>query len=321
MVCHTHGHAEVESHTKGLEGGGQAGHARNVLGDGEPGGIHFLHKARGQGQVDDGVLVHAAVKVKVIIAEILAQAVVPVQHGSNPVKAEAVYVVLLHPVFHVGQEKVAGFVLAVIEAAGAPGGMASLRAAVEVQVVAAVELGEALGHVVYAVTVHDIHDDGDSLSVGVVHQGLELLGRTETGTQCEEIAHLIAERAVIGVLLQGHDLDGVVAQFLDAGQDILTELFERAHLLLFCRHADMAFVNHGMGPFSGVTVLPDIFFRRVPDLGAEHLGNWVLHNAGSVGRDSLSPAAGPLDEELVELAVTEEHLRNAEFPVSAAEGL
>ena len=69
-----------------------------------------------------------------------ASIVVPVEHAGHAVEAEAVQVVFRHPVLAVGQEEVPGLVLAIVEAAGAPGGMPALGAFVEIQVLAVLGL-------------------------------------------------------------------------------------------------------------------------------------------------------------------------------------
>ena len=107
--------------------------------------------------------------------------------------------------------------------------MVALRAGIEVQMVGAVEVREALGLVVHAVAVDDVHHHGDALAVRVVHQALELFRRAETGAQGVEIGHLVAEGAVVGMLLQGHDLEGVVPELLhlrkDGGAEVLEATF------------------------------------------------------------------------------------------------
>ena len=82
----------------------------------------------------------------------------------------------------------------------------------------------------------------------------------------------------------------------------------------------MAFVNHGMGTLAGMAMLPLVRLGG-PHLGAEHLGYLVLDNPCHIGRKALSPAAGPLYVQLVQLAVVQEHLRNLELPVTGAQGL
>ena len=321
MVCYAHGHAEVKAHAKGLERGGQAGHTGHILGYGETGGVDFLDQAGGQGQVDDGILVHAGVKVQAVVHEVLAQAVVPVQHGGDTVKAEAVYVILLHPVLDVGQQEVAGLVFSVVKAAGTPGRMAAGRALVEVQVVRSVKLAQAFRRVFHAVAVHDIHNDGYPLSVGVVHQGFELFGRAKSGAQGKEIGDLVAEGAVVRVLLQGHDLDGIVTQGLDLGKNVFAEFFKRAHFLLLRGHANVALVNERVRALAGVAVFPRVGLGGSPHLGAEDFGYLVLDHAGGIGREALSAAARPLDIEFVQLAVPKEHCGNLEFPVAVSNGL
>ena len=84
------------------------------------------------------------------------------------------------------------------------------------------------------------------------------------------------------MLLKGHYLDGVIAKFLYAGKDVLTEFLEGAHLFFLSSHADMALIDEGMGTLSGVAVLPLIGLLRIPDLCAENLGHGVLDYAGDV---------------------------------------
>ena len=139
VVCNAHGHAEVKAHAAGLEGGGKAGHCGDILCYGEAVRVHFLDQHGGKGEVCDGVFIDTLVEVEGIVAEVLAKAVVPIEHGGYAVEAETVYVILFHPVLDVGEEEVLGFVFAVVEAAGAPCGVLALGAAVEVCVVCAVK--------------------------------------------------------------------------------------------------------------------------------------------------------------------------------------
>ena len=321
VVGYAHRHAEVESDTAGGERGGQAGHARDVLGDGESVRVHLMDEDVGKAEIGHRILVHAAVEIERIVAEILAETVVPVEHRGHAVEAETVDVILFHPVFDIRQEEVFRLVLAVVEAAGSPGRMASLRTVVEVEVLATVEAREAFRLVVDAVAVDDVHHHRDALSVGVVDKALELLGRAETGAQRIEIGHLVAEGTIVRVLLQSHDLDRVVTELLDLRQDIPAEILERGHAFLLRAHADMAFIDQRMGPFPGMAVLPGIGLGGGPDLCGEELGHLVLHHAGHVGRKALPCSARPLDPEFVEFPVVEEHFRNRKLPVAVSDGL
>ncbi len=54
---------------------------------------------------------------------------------------------------------------------------------------------------------------------------------------------MVSEGAIVGVLLQGHDLDGVVAQLADARQHGHAEVQVAVHAWLLTGHADVAFVD------------------------------------------------------------------------------
>ena len=272
----------------------------------------------GEAEVGYRVLVDPGAKIDLVVAEIGAQTVIPVEHGCDSVETEAVQMVFLHPVFAVGKQEAVHLVFTVVEAAGTPGRMMAGRSGIEVEVFVAVQVAKAFKLVTHGVRMHYIHDDGDAAAVGVVHQSLELLGRAKTGAQGEEVAHLITEGAVVGMLLKGHDLKGVVTQRLHAREDRGAEIFEAGHLFLLAAHAYVALVDEGMLAFAGGLVLPLVGLGRIPDLGAEHLGDVVLNHAGHVCRDSLPRSAWPLCPELVERAVAKEHSGKLEFPVAAA---
>ena len=59
--------------------------------------------------------------------------------------------------------------------------------------------------------MHDIHDHRDGQLMSLVDQLLQLVGRTETGRGRKEATHMVTERAIVGMLLDRHDLDRVVA--------------------------------------------------------------------------------------------------------------
>ena len=196
----------------------------------------------------------------------------------------------------------------------------ALRAGIEVQRVVPVEIAQALGLVLDHVRMHDVHNDGDALGMRGIHQGLELLGGAETGTEGEDVGDLVAEGTVVGMLLKGHDLEDVVSQLRDLGQDVAAELVEGGDSLLLTAHSDVALVDEGIGTFAGTAVLPDVGLPGVPDLGAEGLGIGVLDGARDIRGQTLAAAADPLDIKLVEVAVGKEHLRQPDLPVAAADG-
>ena len=133
--------------------------------------------------------------------------------------------------------------------------------------------------------MYDVHDDGDAHLVGGVDELLQFFGCAETAGGGEEIAHMIAEGAVVGMLGYGHHLNGVVAVFLDARQDVVLELGIGAHFLGILCHADVAFVDEErVGVGLEVLFLELIGLCWRPDLCGEYLCHFVLYHAVGVGR-------------------------------------
>ena len=122
------------------------------------------------------------------------------------------------------------------------------------------------------------------------------------------------------MLLQGHDLQDVIAQVSNLGQHVTAEVLEAGDLLRLGAHADVAFINQGMGTLPCPAMAPDIGLRRIPDLGAEDLRLRILDAAGRIGWQTLRSTAGPFDEDLVQGPVMQQHRGNAELPVPVADG-
>ena len=151
----------------------------------------------------------------------------------------------------------------------------------------------------------------------LVDELLQLFGRAEARRRGEERTYVIAETAVIGVLLNGHNLYAVVTLFDDARQHVLAKLIVCAHLFSVLRHADMAFVNQQRG---GVGLerlfLKHVFLFGSPHLCAEYLCVVVLHHAAAPSRNALAFAAFPVHFEFVEVLMFEGFRRELEFPVA-----
>ena len=72
--------------------------------------------------------------------------------------------------------------------------------------------------------VDDVHDHGDVGPVRRVDQLFQLFRRAEPGRTGEKVRDVIAERSVIGMLHDGHELNRVVAGLDDAGQHFILEV-------------------------------------------------------------------------------------------------
>ena len=163
--------------------------------------------------------------------------------------------------------------------------------------------------------MNQVDHDRNPRPVRGVHQPLELLGCPETRAGGEEIGHLIAERAVVRVLLDGHELNGVVTRRGDAGEDAIGELLPGADLFLLLRHAGVDFVDQRGGILAAVVRMPPaIGLRRVPDLGVEDQRRAVLDHAARPGRDAVARSARPVHPQAVVLVVLQPIPRQPQFP-------
>ena len=122
------------------------------------------------------------------------------------------------------------------------------------------------------------------------------------------------------MLLDGHNLDGVVAVGDNARQHVHAEFLIGAHTLAVLCHADMALVDeqrlgvrHEVGDFELIRLL------RVPHLGREDIGLVVLDNTGGVSRDALAFPALPVHTQFVQVAMTHGTRGKRDFPVAALE--
>ena len=319
VVGDVHCQAVVEAVAAVLEGKCQAGHSTHLFGNGDGILVDSMNQLVGQGEISDGIAVLMSVVVVAIGHEALAEAVAVVEHGGDAVEAEAVEVELLEPVLAVGEQEVEHFVLAVVEAKAVPCGMLSAVALVEVLAGVAGKVCQAFHLILHSMAVHDVHDDSKAHAVRLVDEGFQLVGSAETGARSKEAADVVAEAAVIGMLLDGHYLNAVVAIGSHSGQDIVAELSIGADALLVLSHADVALVDEErVGSGAELLHLPLISLLGVPHLSAEDVCLFILHHSCSPCRYAFSLTAFPMHDELEEGAMAEGLVLDFQFPVAGA---
>ena len=89
----------------------------------------------------------------------------------------------------------------------------------------------------------NVHDDGNAPLVSLVDERFQVVGGAEPRRGSEEARHVVPEGTVVGVLLYGHNLNGIVAVDRDAWQNLFAKFVVGAHLLLLLGHADVAFID------------------------------------------------------------------------------
>ena len=87
--------------------------------------------------------------------------------------------------------------------------------------------------IAYGMAVHKIHDDLETSCVSSIDERFQFVGRTEATTGCEEARYMVAKGAIVRMLLDGHDLNGIIPEVNDTGKDLLLELTVATYLALF----------------------------------------------------------------------------------------
>ena len=242
-IGQAHGKAVVKAHAAVLNGQAHAGHTGHIFGNGDGFRIDLADQFIGKLQVGNGFGVGIQGEILVVVIEIGTQTVVVIQHGGHAVKAEPIKVILGHPEGQIGQQEVDHFILAVIKALGTPCRVVTLGAVMEELPCGAVEHIDAFCGILHSMGVHHIQQHAQTQLMGLVDQIFQVLRLTEPAGSGVKIGHLITKAAVIGVLHNGHQLNGIVTCFFDAGQHKLGKFAVGAHLALFLSHTHVGFVD------------------------------------------------------------------------------
>ena len=76
-----------------------------------------------------------------------------------------------------------------------------------------------------------------------VNKSLELVRITLTGRSCKVSCNVITKWAIIGMLLNGHNLNTVVSVCFDSRKDVVRKFFVWRNFLIFWAHTYVTFIN------------------------------------------------------------------------------
>lgn len=76
-----------------------------------------------------------------------------------------------------------------------------------------------------------------------IHELFEFVWSTESRGNTEEIGAMIAERSIVRVLYNTHDLNNLVTQLLYLRKHMFSKMIEGMNLLLDACHANMTFID------------------------------------------------------------------------------
>ena len=165
--------------------------------------------------------------------------------------------------------------------------------------------------------MHHIQQHRNTESMSSIDKIFQILGCTEAVAGSKERGNMVAERAVIRMLLNGHNLHHVVPQFCHTRQHVIRKLPVAVDALFFTRHTHMRLIDEG-SLHSGripACILPQVRLRRVPDDAAVVEGRSILRRIANPGRHAvLVYIVSPHHMYLHALAVLQSICRQAQLP-------
>ena len=227
-----HREAVVKAKASVLNRSSETRHTTHLFGDRDCIGVDAMDQLIGQREVRHSIGILMTIEVVRVRGEALAEAVVVVQHRGDAVEAEAVELEDLQPVLTVGEKEVNDVVAPIVEAQRVPSGMITTRTFVEEERARAVIACQPFDFITHGMAVHEVHNDLETSCVSCVDERLQFVGRTEAAARCEEARYMVAKGAIVRMLLNGHDLNGVVSEVNDTGKDLLLELTVATYLAL-----------------------------------------------------------------------------------------
>ena len=129
----------------------------------------------------------------------------------------------------------------------------------------------------------DVEQHRDAHAVSGIDQRAQTVRCAEAGGNGIEIGDLIAEGAIVGMLHDGHDLQGVITEITHAGQDPLAELIEGADRLALLCHTDVALIDQRRFARGRIGILPDVSRLVNNDAAPTVIGGILLDTANIEG--------------------------------------
>mmetsp|Transcript_10693 Transcript_10693/g.29307 ORF Transcript_10693/g.29307 Transcript_10693/m.29307 type:complete len:435 (+) Transcript_10693:1707-3011(+) len=306
LVCNSHLQAVVKAHASLLPWTAQSGHARNVLTDGDAVGEDIVQQVVHQHEVHHRIHISVQAKVLVVVAgEGVLEAMMVVHHAGHAIEAVAVKLVLIDPPARVAEQEAHGLPVAVVEQTGVPHPVVPACTSMEVHAVCAVEHVDAIHGILGGMAVDNVHEHHHAEPVGFINEGLQVVRGAKPGGRAKEVGNMVAERAVVCMLLDGHDLDSVVARLADARQHVTPEFQVAVDLGLCTAHAHVALVDAQGTGLGWARVLEGVAVVRA-DLSrpALALGGLVIHTIEGNGTRVLGGPLDPSGDLVMPLAVS-----------------
>ena len=155
-------------------------------------------------------------KIIVVTAESRAESVIVIEHRSHAIETKTIELKFFQPVADVGEQEVPHLRFGVVETPRVPDVVIAARTIVKKLIGRTIVAGNAFELVLDRMRMHQVHDHLQPHAVGGIDQLFQLIRRAKARGRCEKGTDMIAEAAVVGMLLHRHQLHRVVACTGDA---------------------------------------------------------------------------------------------------------
>lgn len=137
--------------------------------------------------------------------------------------------------------------------------------------------------------VYDIHEDVNPHTMGSINKLLEFFRCSEPRGDCERAGDVITEGAIVSMLCDCHDLNGIVSKTLDSRENIIGKLIKCMNTRIYSGHSNVRFVNLKSMMLLGTHVLELVLGFWPPELGVIEFGIVILDHPAAPDWNTICP--------------------------------
>ena len=159
------------------------------------------------------------------------------------------------------------FVLAIIETKRVPSRVFVAFARVKILVRVASKVSQSFSFILHGMRMNNVHNDCNAIGMCFIDKFFKLFRCTKARAGCKKRTYMIAKTPIIGVFLNCHNLNSIVAFFYYSWQYVLFKFNISTNFLSILPHSDVAFVNKKWRfVWLKGLMFPLIFFFKTPYL-------------------------------------------------------
>lgn len=133
--------------------------------------------------------------------------------------------------------------MAIVKQTAVPLRMTSHQSFVKIAMITSIKLVQPVFNVFTSVAMNNVQQHFHSMLVRGIYQKLKLFWRSVAGGRSKKTSHLVAETSIVRVLLNRHELNGIIPIFSNMWYYMLGEMLVCRYFLFFTRDSHMSFID------------------------------------------------------------------------------